>query len=308
MGKRKAENDLPPAKRVKLSLDSMPAEILKMIADRVVSRLARKLKIKKFPKWPEWYPYLGRIVQHAPLIYTNIEVSLFGSRSTGYKISTAYHRQDIRNLNIKNNFLFLHPKSADILTVTNYHQYFKEIRGKKGRETSEQMLENIYKSEIWARKVNLHIDWTYRMSRTIDLISRLLATFQSRAHRLLSVKFFVDTWPGVINSKNRIDLVLIDFFKFCFLKNIKIHVEISSERGLHDSTRNWLLIFGQVESFTLRYLCPVLTERVKSDVNFIAQELTVSELILYKSETGVFSEDFCLNTKIRIISYSVSVT
>ena len=94
MGKRKAEDDLPPAKRVKISLDSMPPEILKMIADRVVARLANRLKIKKFPKWPQWYPYLGRIVQHAPLIYTNIEASLFGSRSTGFKIPMAYHRQD----------------------------------------------------------------------------------------------------------------------------------------------------------------------------------------------------------------------
>ena len=106
MGKRKCSEDLPPAKKLKLSLDSLPLEVLNIIADRVVDRLRAKVKVKKVPKWPKWFPYLGRIVHHTNLIYTNVETCLFGSMTTGYRISPIF-------------------SVVDILTIRNYHQYSK---------------------------------------------------------------------------------------------------------------------------------------------------------------------------------------
>ena len=109
MGKRKNSGNLPPAKKLKLSLDSFPLEVLKMIADRVVDSLRVKTKIKKVSKWPHWFPYLGRIVHHTNLVYKNVETCLFGSMTSGYKISSIYN-------------------VADILTIRNYHQ-FSKVKG-----------------------------------------------------------------------------------------------------------------------------------------------------------------------------------
>lgn len=276
MGKRKCEElSQMPSKRIKLSLDSLPLEVLKMIADRVVERLVLKQKnilSKPLPKWPVWFPYLARIVHHVNLVYTNVETSLFDSNNDGY-----YALSPMFNV-------------ADRLTIRHYHQYTKQI----GCEQALSRLNWASSHIICARYLDIHLDWTYRMRKMINLMEHVLK-FASGAFRLKQITLIVDTWPGVI-AKNRLDSLLLDLAKYAPIRLI-----LSSERGLHKSTREWLSIFGRIDTLTLRYLCPVLSESVKRDVNFITGEMNVSRLCLFRSETDLCPFDFNHNSPTQIV-------
>ena len=111
----------------------------------------------------------------------------------------------------------------------------KEIRREKAKEASISELNQLFRTQLNARRINIHIDWTYRMTRSIEMIENVLLWIRNYTYRLQTVKLFVEPWPGVISSNNKIDSLLIPFFKFCMVKGISIEVEVSSERGLHQA-------------------------------------------------------------------------
>ena len=113
----------------------------------------------------------------------------------------------------------------------------KEVRREKAKQASLSELNQLFRTQLNARRINIHIDWTYRMTRSIELIENVLFWIQNFTYRLQTVKIFVEPWPGVMNSKNKLDSHLIPFFKFCMVKGISIEVEVSSERGLHQAKR-----------------------------------------------------------------------